>query len=333
MVSMRPSRRRRGVVTLALIVGMVTGVAVHAADRCGLTLTGTWKPATTTVGGEVVALEFSDAGRVTLLAGQPDESVRNYELIGAVEYELDEREPGQLAITASRGIEMFPRGRSLWEFAAHGDDGLALKRSGPDGARERLYSRERLKRYFLTFAARSDAHDGGPAAFAMWTELGARGAKREALGLHSLEREAGGAEREPAVERFGDVPERLRQAFAVEPDRDSDTMLRLELDASAYARTREILDAWNVLLEAGVLADDTPRLHAVELIEAVVESANRCVRTVVDEGEIDFDAIIAQLVAGEAADGRPEDAVRRLKARNERIHVDDKAFPRDWAPR
>src|SRR5690606_37399562 len=133
--------------------------------------------------------------------GPTDRPVREYELLGAVEYAVVD---GAIEFSANRGIEMFRRGTSRWEIGGYDDEHFMARELGAE--HERLWTRVTSQRYFLTFAARepADGANGRPLAFVMWTEIDDRRTRRRALGTYPIERRD-----ERAEARFGRVPEPL----------------------------------------------------------------------------------------------------------------------------
>jgi hypothetical protein len=146
----------------------------------------------------------------------------------------------------------------------------------------------------------------------MWTTLDGQKATYEALGVS----------KQDAVTRFGRMPSELMQAFARETKRANETMLRIELSEAEYHRTHQVFDAWDALLTRDVLATDDPDNQALALLDAAVQSTNRCglkLRTTQDG-------------AAASSARQPGELVRAIRKINDRRHVPDKVFPFRWKP-
>ena len=313
---------RTAILACALVCSTVTRVAMGA---CELDLSGTWTSGAASQSQRLV-LTFAEDGWATVLSGPADRPVREYELLGAVEYAVVD---GAIEFTAHRGIEMFRAGTSRWELGAHGDEYFTARASGTE--HERLWTRVPSQRYFLTFAARepADRAKEKPTAFVMWTEVDDRRARRRAFGAYSVARSDEGPEA-----RFGRIPEPLADAFARDDDDDADTMLRVELNQAEFQRTFELFEAWDILQRNGLLADDDPYLYAAELIGGVIQVVNRCRIVVAYDAARYGDAIRKPrehaLAAKAPLEARPGELIRHIERVNRRIHVgdDDLAPPR-----
>ena len=53
-------------------------------------------------------------------------------------------------------------------------------------------------------------------------------------------------------------------------------MMRIELSEAEYRRTHQVFEAWDALLSRDVLATDDPEGQALGLLDAAVQSVNRC---------------------------------------------------------
>lgn len=303
---------------IAACVFAGSAVTHPATGACPLDLAGTWTSGTASPSQRLV-LTFADDGWATLLSGPPDRPVREYELLGAVEYAIVD---GAVEFSAHRGVEIFRRGTSRWEISDYGDEHFMARES--DAERERLWTRVTSQRYFLTFAARepADGANDRPTAFVMWTEIDDRRIRRRALGTYSVARRA-----EPAEARFGRIPEPLADAFAAESDDEANTMLRVELNEAEWKRTFELYEAWDILERNDLLADEDPYLHAAELVGGVIQAVNRCRNVVAYDGERFGDAIRTPHAHALAAEGPlealPGELIRHIERVNRRIHVED----------
>ena len=146
----------------------------------------------------------------------------------------------------------------------------------------------------------------------MWTTLDGRRPLYEALGTT----------KQGTAARFGRVPDEVMQAFARESKRADETMMRIELSQAEYRRTHQVLEAWSAVLSRDALAGDDADNQALALLDAALQSVNRCgvkIRT-------------AQDGAAAAPARRPGELVRAIRKINDRRHVPDKLFPARWKP-
>jgi hypothetical protein len=89
-----------------------------------------------------------------------------------------------------------------------------------------------------------------------------------------------------------------------------------------------MLEAWGTLAGAGVLADDDPYRHALDFVQTILESVNRCRPRIVLDAEDS-----ARLAHGTApARLRLREALQALRKENAGLHVADAAFPAHWTP-
>ena len=241
--------------------------------------------------------------------GRPED----FDTVAQVRYQLvPRRDPKRIEFQARRGNDLFPSGTSSWEIAAYTDESFTSRRSDSTGGEQSLWSRLQTHRYFLTFAARDSTAGAAPATFVMWTMLDGQKATYQALGVT----------KQGANARFGRMPDELMQAFARENKRTDETMMRIELSEAEYRRTHQVFEAWDALLSRDVPASDDPDRDALGLLDAAVQSVNRCgvrLRT-------------SQEGTPAVAAGRSIDLVRAIRRINDRRHVPDKAFPFRWKP-
>jgi hypothetical protein len=99
-------------------------------------------------------------------------------------------------------------------------------------------------------------------------------------------------------------------------------MMRIELSEAEYHRSRDVFDAWNTLLSSNALADADPYVQAAELLQAAVQSVNRC------------SARLRPASPNATGDSqqRALELVRAIRKANDRRHINDKIFPFNWQP-
>jgi hypothetical protein len=319
---------------VALLIASWAPIAASAAVQqtpaaCPLEVVGTWRLATATE-SEPGLLSFSPDGWLNVLSGSAEGHARDFardlDIVAQVRYELvPRREPKRIQFRTQRGNDVFPAGASSWEITAYTDESFTVRRADAEAGEQSLWSRVQTHRYFLTFAARNGitregAATGDAAAFVMWTTLDGNKTGLEALGT----REQGSSA------RFGRIPNELAKAFATQSDRGDDVMMRLELSEAEYRRSHAVFAAWDALLSGDRLARDDPQGQAMELLEATVQSVNRCgVRIQLADANS-----TAATDSSKKANllRRPLEFVRLIRRSNDRRHVPDKAFPFRWKP-
>lgn len=238
-------------------------------------------------------------------AGRPED----FDTIAQVRYQLvPRRDPRRIEFQTQRGNDLFPSGTSSWEIASYTDESFTSRRSDSTAGEQSQWTRLQTHRYFLTLATR----DSVPATFVMWTVLDGQQAAYEAIGTSTQGGKA----------RFGRIPDDLTQAFARESKQSGEAMLRIELSEAEYRRTHQVFEAWNALLARDVLATEDPDNQALGLLDAAVQSVNRCGLKL----RATQDAAIA------SPPRRPADLVRTIRRINDRRHVPDRLFPFRWKP-
>jgi hypothetical protein len=278
--------------------------ACAPAFACPVEVVGTWRLVNTSESQPMLVTFGADgwANVVTVTgAGRPED----FDTIAQVRYQLaPRRDPTRIEFQTRRGNDLFPTGGSSWQITSHTDETFSSRRSDSEAGDQSVWSRVQTHRYFLTFATRDASAAQGPATFVMWTKLDGQKAMYEALG----------ASKEGAA-RFGRMPDALMQAFARETRRADETMLRIELSEAEYFRTHQVFEAWDALLTRDVLATNDPDDQAAGLLDAAVQSVNRCG---------------VKLRTTQTAS--PGELVRALRRINDRRHVPDKVFPFRWKP-
>ena len=322
------------------------GVALGQSEDkkgCPFNIIGTWRSEAATT--NPILFRFAPDGTITLLSpstGIPD---ADFETLAAVKYKLDKpAAPTRLDIIAVRGNEVFGRGTTALRIAKYDDDSFSTIHPA-DGRRAR-WVRAKTNRYFLTFAARSvkitgygddssttihprdgratQTTYGGP-AFAMWTKLDGRKAEVETLGLYLITDSVG--RMMPIV---GAIPAELYGEFANENDKNSDVMMRLELSEADFERTRKVFKTWDKRVREKTLLYDDPYLNAMEFLRRAAESLNLC-------GEkIQLHKLTwhqdDQIVTKHNIPQHPLEYIRVMRKKNDKLHVTDERFPKDWRP-
>jgi hypothetical protein len=293
-------RVKRAIVRAQYAAAALVAAACAPVLACPVEVVGTWRlinigepqPMLVTFGPDGWANVVTVTG-----AGRPED----FDTIAQVRYQLaPRRDPKRIDFQTRRGNDLFPTGASSWQITSHTDESFSSRRSDSTAGEQSAWTRVQTHRYFLTFAARDNA-----ATFVMWTTLDGQKATHEALG----------AVKQGAVTRFGRMSDELIQAFARESKRVDETMLRIELSEAEYLRAHQVFEAWDLLLSRDVLATDDPDNQALGLLDAAVQSVNRCgvkIRT--------------------KPTASANELVRAIRKINDRRHVPDKVFPFRWKP-
>jgi hypothetical protein len=316
---MRMGSLRRGAAALLLVPWLTfdaSAAAPAAAAACPLEIVGTWQLSSSSE-LEPILLSFAPDGWASVLSGSGERRPTELDIVAQVLYEPvsrrdSSRDIGRIEFRARRGNDIFSVGTSRWDIDAHTDESFSARRSDAAAGELSLWSRVQTRRYFLTFAARTDA------AFAMWTTLDGRRTDLEALGMTGQ-----GAPGDRKI-RFGRVPLELAQSFARQSARDDDVMMRIELSEAEYRRTHRVLEAWDALVSRDLLARGSPQAQALEFLEATLQSVNLC-RNRLRLADADSAAVHDR-------PQHPLELVRQIRKINDRRHVNDKLFPFRWQP-
>ncbi len=279
---------------------------------CPLEAIGTWR-LTGTSEPQPMLVTFAPDGWANVVsvtgAGRPED----FDTIAQVRYQLvPRRDPRRIEFRTQRGNDLFPAGTSSWEITSYTDEGFSSRRSDSTAGEQSLWTRLQTHRYFLTLATRDSSAGRDPATFVMWTTLDGQKAAYEALG----------AVRQGTTARYGRIADELVQAFARESKRPDETMMRVELSEAEYRRTHQVFESWDALLARDVLAAEDPDTQALGLLDAAIQSANRCRQKL----RVTEDGATASSVR------RPGDLVRTIRRLNDRRHVPDRQFPFRWKP-
>lgn len=184
------------------------------------------------------------------------------------------------------------------------------KRSGADAAR-----------YFMVLAARNGVfyERSGP-AFVVLIKAGADAYDIGALGIYA------GDNKQPV---FGPVPadaygELLRETGATSA-KETDVMLRLEINAAQYERTLQVLRSWERRVRERALLFPEIALDNILVVKQATEELNRCTRTIVAY-ELDW-GLEDDISEHNAPLRIPYEYFKELKRLNGAKHVPDSAMP------
>jgi hypothetical protein len=298
----------------SLLLGVSAAAAAPAARLCTPEVIGTWK---LEAAGEpqTTLLRFSRDGWANVLSGAATQSPQELEILAQVTYALvPPRDPKRLQFTTKRGNDVFASGKSHWDIVSYSDQSLTTQPSDAPTGKTQYWERVQSQRYFLTLAGRDASATRPGAAFVLWTTLGEK-MELEALGLMGG---AGGSA------RLGRIPQELARDFVKASGRAEDIMLRIELSEAEYHRTHRVLEAWDAVLKQNLLARNDPQLQFAELLDATLQSANRCAP------RLQLPRANANASGETAATGSQR--VRTLRKLNDKRHIGDKVFPFGWRP-
>jgi hypothetical protein len=306
----RRSSRARWCSVLGQLLVWGSALAAPAPSGCAPEVIGTWKLEASAL-PDTTLLRFGTDGWASMLSGPSDRPATSYEIIAQVSYSLAARDPKRLRFSTQRGNDLFAAGVSDWDITAYSDQSLITQPAQVANAEQQQWSRVTTQRYFLTLAARRGTLQKPAAVFVLWTTLGA-GTDLEALGMLG----------EGPSARFARIPLPLAREFTRLSGRAEDVILRIELSEAEYLRTHRVLAAWDGVLRNDQLARNEPLVQLNELLDATVQSVNRCATRLQ----------LPPATEVSSAHRAPHPWIEALRRRNERRHVSDKVFPFSWRP-
>lgn len=290
----------------------LAAAACAPAFACPLEVIGTWRLVSATE-PQPMLVTFGADGWANVVTVNGTGRPEDFDTVAQVRYQLTpRRDPKRIEFQTPRGNDLFPSGTSSWQITNYTDESFSSRRSDSDAGEQALWSRLQTHRYFLTFATRDGTAGREPATFIMWTTLDGQKPAYYALGTT----------KQGTAARFGRVPDDVMQAFTRDSKRADETMMRFELSEADYRRTHQVLEAWNAVLSHDVLAKDDAERQTLGLLDAALQSVNRC----------GLKLRIAEDGATAAPARHPGELVRAIRKINDRRHVPDKLFPFRWKP-
>jgi hypothetical protein len=285
---------------------------------CAFNIAGMWRSEATSETNPVF-YGFGHDARITVFGHVPDVLPNEFEMMASVGYKLDNpTAPRRIVFTATRGTDLFREGTTTMDIVHFSDDSFTTL--DPESGSQLRWDRVQTRRYFLSFAARSDqAQPGGP-AFAMWTKLDGRKPEVEALGVHLVKDVKG-----KAAPIFGSIPAQLYNEFATESKQNSDVMMRLELTEAEFERSYKVFEAWTEIARVAKLPHKDPYLNGIEFLKSAAENLNLC-----DE-KLKLHTTDRAEVARNPHQQTLE-YIKMMRKKNDDLHVTDKYFPTDWRP-
>ncbi len=307
-----------GVATGLLFAPGVAESAPVAAKTCAPEVIGTWRKEASSE-PETTLLRFGKDGWVNLLSGPAERPAESFEILAQVSYGLvPARATKRLEFTTRRGNDVFASGKSYWDITAYTDQSLTTQPADAVGGEQTLWSRIQTQRHFLTLATRSAIAQKPAATVVMWTTLAAK-MELEAVGMTGTGSDA----------RLGMIAEEVAKDFMRQGRRSEDVMLRIELNEAEYLRTHRVLEAWDAVLRRDLLARNDPAGQMNELLEATLQSVNRCApRLQLPTPPVNSSA--ASATSGTSVQQPPPQRIRELRKLNDKRHLSDKLFPFGW---
>lgn len=302
------------VVTSLLFAASAAESAPVAAKTCAPEVIGTWRKEASSE-PETTLLRFGKDGWVNLLSGPADRPVESFEILAQVSYALvPARATKRLEFTTRRGNDVFASGKSYWDITAYTDQSLTTQPAEAVTGEQTLWSRIQTQRHFLTLATRSATAQKPAATVVMWTTLAPK-TELEAVGMTGTGPDA----------RLGMLGEEVAKDFARQSSRSEDVMLRIELSEAEYLRTHRVLEAWDAVLRRDLLARNDPAGQMNELLDATLQSVNRCVPRL----QLPIPSVSSSATSGTSVQP-PQQRIRELRKLNDKRHVSDKLFPFGW---
>jgi hypothetical protein len=262
LTHLKPKERRMkksAIFSTLLLIFLAASTTSLAQEGCEFDIIGTWKSTTT---ADAVVYRFTPDGVVTVLSGQGSEPQE----IARATYELDDpKAPKSIALTVTDKNRVFLYGKSSIKISKFADVSLTCEMPGVGVAQ---WIKLDPSRYFIVLAARQgEFYDRSGPAFPILIKIAGGESQVDAVGIYS---ENGKAE-------FGPVPPEVYKDFMREPQRDSEVMLRLEINSAQYERGLKVVRTWaRRARENALLYPFVTSLNNVLLVKAVTESLNQC---------------------------------------------------------
>lgn len=265
--------RLKGIISLLAIV-LLSSTAVLAQSlpqekSCSFDLVGTWKAQLSPT--EAILYRFDSKGAVTVLSapdkGEPHQiAVAKYEVINEL------GKPDSVSFTASGKNRIFGAAQKTMKLVSYDDTSITCDIPGVGSTR---WTRVDADRYFIVLSARKgEFYDSSGSAFPTVIKLAGGVPTIDAFGIY----------RAKNGRTFGTVPPDIYKEYLQEARNDSETTLRLEINARQYQRALKVIKEWerrarnNELLytTAAETLDDPTSLNNILVVKAVAESLNRC---------------------------------------------------------
>lgn len=303
---------------LAIMLLGSTGTVLAQEKSCSLDITGTWKAQVSTQ--EARLYRFDAEGGVTVLSvtgkSEPREVARgSYELLD------DPKAPTSISLKSTGKNRIFGRASTAMKIVSYDDSSITCV---IPGAGETRWTRVDPDRYFLVLSARTEEfYDHSGSAIQAVIKLAGGVTTVDGFGVYSSNGKLA----------FGALPSAAYKEHFREARKDSETILRLEINSRQYQRTLKIIKEWDRRAREGALlystasdvSEDPAALNNILVVKAVTETLNQCSE--------DFDLYKLNYIYPEdwIAD-RTDPAFipfvyfKELRRRNEARHIPDQTF-------
>lgn len=254
-------KRVANLFAVTLVLLCATGTALGGG--CELNLVGTWQA--TAASGEVVLYQFAPDGTVRVFSEAGSVSNSQRRELGQATYKFDQSTKTKAIEFSAANGKFFAAGRTVMEISEFDDQSLTcqIKNSAPT-----RWTRVDPNRYFIVLAARQQVfyNNGGP-AFPILIKTAGTEPEFVAVGTYAQQGHAA----------FGAVPAATYREFLREARKDSEVVLRLEINSAQYERSLKILRTWERRArEDALLYPFGDPLNNVLLVKAVTETLNQC---------------------------------------------------------
>lgn len=261
--------KRSVFLSLSALVFLGATGTVFGQQSCEFNIIGTWK-APATYARDAALYRFAPDGRVTELSLSSSGPASEPREVAQAVYKLDNpKAPKSIAFTAAGTAPGkgggFAYGTSSMEILKYDDASFTCVTRGSEPAR---WVRVDPNRYFIVLAARNgEFYNTSGSAFPILIKKAGAEPQVDAVGTYS----------DRGKEAFGRVPLKGYEDFIREPRKDSEVMLRLEINTAQYERGLKILRTWERRAREGALLYETNyALNNILLVKAVTETLNQC---------------------------------------------------------
>ena len=309
--------KRIAICSLWLFICLGVNSSVLGQKRCEFNILGTWQ-APSRDAATILLYRFASDGTVTVLSAPASGANDEPKEIAKATYELDDpRAPQSITFTATGKTKVFPARESSLEIVKYDDESFTgVRRRGAAPGR---WVRLDPNQYFIVLAARSgEFYDQSGSAFPILIKLAGGETQIDAAGTYSIN----------GKRAFGTVPPEAYRDFFREPSRDSEVMLRLEINGQQYQRALEILQtSGRRAREGALLYPNDFYLNNILLVKAATETLNQCGEEV-KLYNLNYIHPEDWISNNNSPGFVPFVYFKELRRLNEALHVRDNNFPR-----
>jgi hypothetical protein len=248
----------------ALILLAFTGTAFAQEKSCSFNLVGTWKAQISKTDARLYT--FDADGKMKVLAVSGDTEPKE---IATASYAIDNSEAPELVTLKATGKHrIFGRLRAAMKVVSYDDVSLTCSIPGIGTTR---WTKVDPNRYFIVLTARMEEfYDHTGSAFPVLIKVSEGVPEINAVGLYS----------DQGKPHFGTVPAETYKNYLREARSESETVLRLEINAAQYERSLKVVKEWQRRARENALLYAQPQspvtLNNVLLVKAVTETLNQC---------------------------------------------------------